>query len=63
MKRIEQAFSGSTIERLDGISIDRGDYWFNVRPSNTEPLLRIRLEAKTKAIADEAIAKITGLLG
>lgn len=34
-------------DTLDGLTIDLGDWWFNVRPSNTEPLLRLNLEAKT----------------
>ena len=36
-----------TIDQLDGITIEYDDYWFNIRPSNTEPLLRLNLEAKT----------------
>ena len=38
---------------LDGITIEFDDYWFNVRKSNTEPLLRLNLEAKTEAIMQE----------
>jgi phosphomannomutase len=34
-----------TGDRLDGLTVDRGDWWFNVRPSNTEPLLRLNVEA------------------
>jgi phosphomannomutase len=32
-------------DRLDGLTVDRGDWWYNVRPSNTEPLLRLNVEA------------------
>ena len=32
-------------DRLDGLTVDFGDWWFNLRPSNTEPLLRLNLEA------------------
>ena len=32
-------------DRLDGLTVDLGDWWFNLRPSNTEPLLRLNLEA------------------
>ena len=32
-------------DRLDGLTVDAGDWWFNLRPSNTEPLLRLNLEA------------------
>ena len=34
---------------MDGVSISFDDFWFNVRPSNTEPVLRLRLEARTAA--------------
>ncbi len=33
-----------TTDRLDGLTVDRGDWWYNVRPSNTEPLLRLNVE-------------------
>ncbi len=34
-----------TIDRLDGLTVDRGDWWYSLRPSNTEPLLRLNVEA------------------
>jgi phosphomannomutase len=45
MARIEAAHQGARITHLDGISVDYDDWHFNVRPSNTEPLLRLNLEA------------------
>jgi len=41
------------LDELDGIRIDYPDWWFNVRPSNTEPKLRLNLEAKTKEMMEE----------
>jgi phosphomannomutase len=41
------------VDHLDGLTVDYGDWWFNVRPSNTEPLLRLNLEAKTQALMEE----------
>jgi phosphomannomutase len=38
---------GGTIDRLDGLTVDAGPWWYNVRPSNTEPLLRLNVEART----------------
>jgi phosphomannomutase len=38
--------TGPTLDRLDGLTCDFGDWWFNVRPSNTEPLLRLNVEAR-----------------
>ena len=48
LKEIEKHYSFGEIDRLDGITADFGDWWFNVRPSNTEPLLRLNIEANTK---------------
>jgi len=39
--------AGSTVDLLDGLTVDHGDWWYNVRPSNTEPLLRLNVEAAT----------------
>ncbi len=50
--------------RLDGLTVDFGDWWFNVRPSNTEPLVRLNVEAPDRAScdahADEVLALIRG---
>ena len=46
-------------DRLDGLTVDMGDWWFNLRPSNTEPLLRLNLEARTR---DECDARTSELL-
>ena len=52
------------VDHLDGLTFDYGDWWFNVRASNTEPLLRLNVEAKTKALMeqkrDEVLALIRG---
>src|SRR4051812_28290755 len=45
MQEIKQRFSDAEITELDGISVDYEDWHFNVRPSNTEPLLRLNLES------------------
>ncbi|TMC22347.1 MAG: phosphomannomutase/phosphoglucomutase [Chloroflexi bacterium] len=41
------------VDYLDGITVDYGDWWFNVRPSNTEPLLRLNVEANSEALMQE----------
>ena len=62
IERIEKKFSAGRVDRFDGLSIAFDDFWFNVRSSNTEPLLRIRLEALDRDTAlhrrDEIIALI-----
>jgi phosphomannomutase len=45
MEEIAERYSDGELTRLDGISIDYDDWHFNVRPSNTEPLLRLNLES------------------
>ncbi len=45
MRAIEERFADARIDHLDGVSVDYDDWHFNVRPSNTEPLLRLNLES------------------
>ncbi|MEM6315786.1 MAG: phosphomannomutase/phosphoglucomutase [Planctomycetota bacterium] len=52
-----------SIDYLDGITIEMDDWWFNVRKSNTEPLLRLNLEANTQAEVDQRVAELQKLLG
>ncbi len=47
LARLEERFKDGRIGRLDGVSVDYDDWHFNVRASNTEPLLRLNLEAAT----------------
>jgi phosphomannomutase len=53
---------GVTFDRLDGLTVDLGDWWFNLRPSNTEPLLRLNLEAATPAECEGHTRELTSLL-
>jgi phosphomannomutase len=50
LEKIKQKYSDGKQDFLDGISVEYKDWWFNVRPSNTEPLLRVTIEADTKEI-------------
>lgn len=47
LTRIQQAYSDASISLLDGVTVEYADWWFNVRGSNTEPLIRLNLEATT----------------
>jgi phosphomannomutase len=53
-----------TLDELDGLTIMGDDWWFNIRPSNTEPLLRLNVEAATPeqmaAIRDEVLSLVRG---
>jgi len=63
MEAVVDAFAGraESVDRLDGVTVDLGDgTWFNLRASNTEPLLRLNAEAPTSqdvgAVVDEVLA-------
>ncbi|MFJ9420313.1 phosphomannomutase/phosphoglucomutase [Streptomyces sp. NPDC101227] len=62
IKAAYQDREGVTIDELDGLTVTAADWWFNVRPSNTEPLLRLNAEARDTAtvdrVRDEALAII-----
>ncbi len=47
-----------TVDRLDGLTVDRGDWWFNLRPSNTEPLLRLNVEAPDRKACDRHVVEV-----
>ena len=60
--RVAAAYADHPQDRLDGLTVDLGDWWFNLRPSNTEPLLRLNLEAATRAECDAHVAEVRSLL-
>ncbi len=53
--RVADQYRSADQDRLDGLTVDFGDWWFNLRPSNTEPLLRLNLEAPDAA---EGVARV-----
>jgi phosphomannomutase len=55
-------FPGMTQERMDGLTVDLGDWWFNLRPSNTEPLLRLNLEARTAVECETYTAEVLDVI-
>jgi phosphomannomutase len=63
MKELKRKFSQGEADDLDGITIQFKDWWFNCRPSNTEPLLRLNVEAKTQELLDKQLEEIESLLG
>jgi phosphomannomutase len=56
------AAAGLVCDRTDGLTVEFDDWWFNVRPSNTEPLLRLNVEANTPAECDRHVAEILELV-
>ena len=50
------------IDHLDGLTVDSGDWWFNLRPSNTEPLLRLNVEASDRETMEERRDELLDLI-
>ena len=61
LKKIENSFEGE-FDKLDGISYFSDDFWFNVRGSNTEPMLRLNAEAINQKTLDNIIEKISNII-
>lgn len=53
MRMLAEEYSDGKVSYLDGVMVEYQDWWFNVRPSNTEPLLRLNLEATTESMMKE----------
>ena len=63
LKRLRAAHPKAKTATLDGLSLDAGDWWCNVRMSNTEPLLRLNLEARTPEMLARQLKELGPLLG
>ena len=61
-KRLEKAFSGLKQDHLDGLTVNADDWWFNLRASNTEPVMRLNAEAGNRAELDQLVNKIISLI-
>jgi len=57
-----EAFPKANTDKLDGVTFDLGNFWFNVRPSNTEPLLRLNLEADSKELLQQATKNVLEII-
>ena len=62
IERVAAAFPDGDPDRLDGLTVDLGRWWFNLRPSNTEPLLRLNLEARTRDECDDHTSALLHLI-
>lgn len=58
IEKLKSIYSNGQIEEMDGLTILYENWWFNLRPSNTEPLLRLVVEAKEKNLLEEKVAKL-----
>ncbi len=62
IEEIARTYADGREDRLDGLTVEFEDWWFNVRPSNTEPLLRLNVEARTDELLQEKTAELLELI-
>ena len=62
IEELSEAFKDAEVYFLDGVTVRYDDWWCNVRKSNTEPLLRLNLEAKTEKLMDEARRRVEEII-
>jgi phosphomannomutase len=62
IEHVAATYADAEQDRLDGLTVDFGDWWFNLRPSNTEPLLRLNLEARDAASCEAHTAEVLALV-
>ena len=62
IEKVAAVYATNPQDRLDGLTVDCGEWWFNLRPSNTEPLLRLNLEAPDAAQCDEHTREVLALI-
>ncbi|TDJ54821.1 MAG: phosphomannomutase/phosphoglucomutase [Planctomycetota bacterium] len=63
MEELKETYQDGTIDELDGVTVDTGRWWCNVRPSNTEPLLRLNLEGPDRETVDTKVLEVSRILG
>lgn len=62
LAKFREHYKKNILDEIDGITVEFKDWWFNVRPSNTEPLLRLNVEAKDKNILTAKVKELEGLI-
>lgn len=62
LKRVEEKYQDGEISKLDGLTVGFKDWRFNLRPSNTEPLIRLNIEAKTKDLVEKKKKELLNLI-
>lgn len=62
IEKIKQRYSDGKQDYLDGVTVEYKDWWFNVRASNTEPLLRLTIEADTEELLERKKKELTSLI-
>jgi len=62
IEEIAVAYASGRQDRTDGLTVEFDDWWFNVRPSNTEPLLRLNVEARTPELLRDKTEEVLALI-
>jgi phosphomannomutase len=62
LKNIESYYKNAKFDHLDGLTVEYPDWWFNLRPSNTEPLIRLNLEADTEELMEQKKSEVLNLI-
>ena len=62
IERVANVYGGGRQDRLDGLTVEFDDWWFNVRPSNTEPLLRLNVEARDERVLEEKTNEVLSMI-
>jgi len=62
IEKVSEASTDAEQDWLDGLTLNYDDAWVNIRPSNTEPLLRLNAEATTRERLDALVAKVTAVI-
>jgi phosphomannomutase len=63
MNELQERYSDADVDNLDGVTVRYKQWWFNCRASNTEPLLRLNVEAKTEELLNEKLSELQEQLG
>lgn len=62
LQEVENNYFNAEIEKIDGLTVRYSDWWFNLRKSNTEPLVRLNMEADTLEILEEKLAEVSAVI-
>lgn len=62
LKEIEEKYKDAKTSKLDGITVECPDWWFNIRGSNTEPVVRLNLEAKNRKLMEEKVKEVSNII-
>ena len=62
LQDVAASYPADAQDRLDGLTVDLGEWWFNLRASNTEPLLRLNLEAPDQASCSARVDEVRALI-